>query len=166
MTKIVVGVDGSSHSRRALRRGIEEARLRNGEVEAVYVFPLPPRSLLDDLVSLPSGANTAFGASSIETDGPAHHPPSPDDLAVEQAQRELSQIVEEVLAQTDGPAPRLSVIPNSHPAEALIAASWSADLLVIGTRGFGGFAGMLLGSVAHQCIQRARCPLLILPPTD
>ena len=166
MTKIVVGVDGSSHSRRALRRGIEEARLRGGEDEAVYVFPPPPRSLLDDLVSMPSGANTAFGASSIETSGPVHHPPSSDEVALERAHRELAQIVEEVSAETEGPTPRLSVIPNTQPAEALIAASSSADLLVIGTRGFGGFAGMLVGSIAHQCVQRARCPLLILPRQD
>ena len=55
MTRIVVGVDGSEHSVRALRRAVEEARLRDGHVEAVYVFEPPKPSWADSLIGLPYG---------------------------------------------------------------------------------------------------------------
>jgi len=57
-------------------------------------------------------------------------------------------------------------VAAEHPAEALIEQSRAADLLVIGTRGYGGFKGMLLGSVARECIQHSHCPVLILPPEE
>ena len=166
MTLILVGVDGSPHSMRALRRGIEEAALRNGEVKAVYVIPPARRSLLDGMASMPTGITTPLGVEEISTDDPAHHPPSRDEVAIDEAGLQLKQIVAEVVSQTEGPEPTMVVIADEHPAEALIHESSNADLLVIGTRGFGGFRGMLLGSVAHQCIQNSRCPLLILPPEE
>ena len=64
------------------------------------------------------------------------------------------------------PKPRLVVMADEKPSASLIAHSSDADMLVIGTRGLGGFAGMMLGSVAHRCIQRSTTPLLILPPED
>ncbi len=163
MTRIVAGVDGSPHSRRALRRAIEEAELRGGTVDAVYVYEPPRRPLTDDLIGLPSGATAALGVGAISADAPAHHPPSQEREARDRAERRLGQIVAEVTADMTGPKPRLLPIPADNAAEALVAESRTADLLVIGTRGLGGFAGMLLGSVAQQCIQRCKCPMLILP---
>lgn len=165
MTRIVVGVDGSPESGRALRRGVEEGQLRNAEVEAIYVFAPRSRTLSDTLISVPYGVGAPMGRA-ISPDAPSHHPPSPNDQAHKDAQRLLKQFVTEALSDTKGPSPQLRVLAADHPAEALIDESRSADLLVIGTRGLGGFTGMLLGSVAHQCIQHSKCPMLILPPED
>lgn len=164
MARIVVGVDGSSHSIRALRRAVEEAKLRDGTVDAVYVFSPPKRDLGDDLISLPYGRMPSGGG--ISPDAPAHHPPSRLREATQAAEAQLASFVDEAMAGVDGPRPRLVALADGHPAEALIERSHTADLLVIGTRGFGGFKGMLVGSVAHQCIQHARCPMLILPPEE
>ena len=164
MTRIVVGVDGSRHSRRALRRAIDEGRLRDGTVDAVYVYEPPQRSVADDLISLPLGGAAALGAMS--TDRPRNDPPSRQREAHLVAERRLAQFVEEAVDDVGRPTPRPVVIPDDNAAEALIGHAKGADLLIIGTRGLGGFAGMLLGSVAHQCIQRCACPMLILPPHD
>lgn len=164
MTRIVVGVDGSEYSARALRRAVEEARLRDGTVDAVYVFTPARRGFAEDLIGLPYGRMPVGGQ--IDPDAPAHHPPSRAAEAKAEAEERLGAFVDETLAGSDGPRPRLVAIPDGHPAEALIEHSRGADLLVIGTRGHGGFTGMLVGSVAHQCIQHAHCPMLILPPED
>lgn len=161
MTRIVVGVDGSHNSRRALRRAVEEAELRGGTVDAVFVYPPAHRNWSDDVVGLAVGAAAAIGT--VTEDPPAHHPPNREQDALAMAQSQLEHFVAEALGESE-PAPHLMALTAGHPAEALIEQSRTADLLVIGTRGRGGFAGMLLGSVAHQCIQRSHCPVLILPP--
>jgi len=51
---------------------------------------------------------------------------------------------------------------HASPAKALLGAAETADLLVVGTRGLGGFQHLLLGSVAEQCIRHARCPVLVV----
>jgi nucleotide-binding universal stress UspA family protein len=56
---------------------------------------------------------------------------------------------------------RLHVVEQS-PAQALLAAAKGAELLVVGSRGHGGFAGMLLGSVSQHCVQHAPCPVLVM----
>lgn len=164
MTRIVVGVDGSEHSSRALRRAMEEARLRGGQVEAVYAFEPPKKSWSDSLIGLPYGRLPNVGG--ISADAPAHHPPTELQEAQDQAEASLAAFVDEALKGVEGPRPHLVAIADGHPAEALIQHARGAALLVIGTRGLGGFTGMLVGSVAHQCIQHARCPMLILPPED
>lgn len=164
MARIVVGVDGSSESIRALRLAVEEGQLRNADVEAVYVFEPPRASLSEELIARPYGVSVAMG--SISPDAPAHHPPTKNEEAHDRAMAHLRQLVTEGLADMAAPAPELSVIAADHPAEGLIGESRTADLLVIGTRGLGGFSGMLLGSVAHQIIQHTKCPMLIIPPED
>lgn len=165
MTRIIVGVDGSPHSRRALRRAIEEAELRNGTVEAVYVYPPPHRKWWDDLVGLPASADAA-PIGTISPDGPAHHPPTIEDEAFADAQTKVESFVTSAAVGVIGPAPRVVTVAAEHPAEALIERSRIADLLVIATRGYGGFKGMVLGSVARECIQHSHCPVLILPPEE
>ena len=162
MKSIVVGIDGSPHSRKALRRAVAEAAARGCGVEALYVIPPPTRTLSDDLIGLPYGRAVASGT--ISPDAPAHHPPSRSEESFATAEAALAEFVEEATQDVDGPTPRLVVVPDAHPAEALVRASKDAEMLVIGTRGLGGFVGMLLGSVAQQCIQHAECPMLILPP--
>jgi nucleotide-binding universal stress UspA family protein len=55
------------------------------------------------------------------------------------------------------------VVREGQPAEVLVEAAEDADLLVVGSRGLGGFRGLLLGSVGQQCAHHARCPVVIVP---
>jgi nucleotide-binding universal stress UspA family protein len=159
VTRIVAGVDGSPNSARALRRAVEEAALRDGSVEAVYAFPAPHRSVADELVRMPIGLGGPLSGGV----SPGH-----DEVraAQDRADSHLDHFIHQALEGVEGPRPEPVAVPSDHPAETLIDQSRGADLLVIGTRGHGGFTGMLLGSVAHQAIQHAKCPVLILPPED
>jgi nucleotide-binding universal stress UspA family protein len=77
------------------------------------------------------------------------------------AKQELTQAISE----TAGPDPDVTINPvviRGYPAEVLIDAAEGADLLVVGSRGRGGFASALLGSVSQNCAHHATCPLLII----
>jgi nucleotide-binding universal stress UspA family protein len=137
--KIVVGVDGSGHSAIALRWAIDEARLRDARLRVIYVFPA--------LVSL-------AGSTASE-----YYP---------QVEKEAEQVLDQALA--DFPADAQSrlerVLVPGNPAKVLIEASTDTALLVVGSRGRGGFRGMLLGSVSHHCVQHARCPVVVVGSGD
>lgn len=164
MPRIVVGVDGSEHSKRALRRAVEEAALRDATLDAVHVFRPPRRAFADDLVSLPIGIGV--GIRPLSTEDATDPRPDLDEQAAGTAHTALERFVADATKGMSGPKPGLVVIASDDPADALLEAARDADLLVIGTRGLGGFAGMLLGSVAHKCIQRCHSPMLILPPEE
>ena len=55
------------------------------------------------------------------------------------------------------------ILREGHPVDILVAESGRADLLVVGSRGLGGFKGLLLGSVSQQCAQHSRCPVVVVP---
>ena len=140
MRKIVVGIDGSEDSRRALRWALDEARLRGAEVHAVHAWAYPVmagsfEAIAPMLNDLDLGAEAA---NSLERD-----------IKEVTAGDETVKIHREV---KQGPA-----------ASALLQSSRDADLLVVGSRGLGGFRGLLLGSVGQQCAQHARCPVVIVP---
>ncbi len=131
--KVVVGVDGSPHSEAALRWALAEAEQRGGEVTAVFAWQVP---------------FTSF-------------PGLYDREALEKASREF--LVEQVSAVAPRPAvPLLPLVAEGDPAEALLAASKDADLLVLGTRGRSRLAGLLLGSVSQLCAAAAQCPVLLV----
>ena len=137
---IVVGVDGSVESQRALRWAVEEARLRKAEIVAVHAwwaFPdLAPVATL-------SGADWKTIRS-----------------------QEASTRVQEFIDDTLGGA-RRDIAITTRPVqgitatEALVEAAKDADLLVIGSRGLGRFKGML-GSVSRGCLQHAHCPVVVI----
>ena len=58
------------------------------------------------------------------------------------------------------------VIKEGNPAQVLLDESAGADMLVLGSRGLGGFRGLLLGSIGQQCVHHSRCPVVIVPPPD
>ncbi|MEU0368854.1 universal stress protein [Streptomyces sp. NPDC006283] len=138
--RIVVGVDGSDASKQALRWAVRQAEVTRGVVEAVTAWDFP--EFHGALGWLP--------------------PSSGDEAALEaEASKELTEAVEEAV----GPQPPVEVrtaVRYGTPASVLLNASRSASLLVVGSRGLGGFAGLLLGSVAQHCIQHAACPVLVV----
>jgi nucleotide-binding universal stress UspA family protein len=139
MARIVVGVDGSPGSRAALRWAHEEAKLRGATLEAVAVWQFPV------MTSLP-----AFGAM-----------PPPDDLGKEAEGTLLATLSDEGIAASDD-VPVTTVVAEGAPAASLLEAAEGADLLVVGSRGHGGFAGLVLGSVSHQCASHSPCPVVVV----
>ena len=143
MPGIVVGVDGSGHSRKALERAANEA--------AVHHMPLT-------VLTVHQAVRDVYGSASHYGDDAAL-----TDKAKEAAQAETDQVLASVGAQ-----PESVTVTAVHglPADELIKASQDADLLVLGRRGAGGFARLMMGSVSDQVSRHAHCPVLIMPPTE
>ncbi|MEV6881412.1 MULTISPECIES: universal stress protein [unclassified Streptomyces] len=141
---VVVGVDGSDSSKRAVRWAVRQAEATGGAVEAVTAWEVP--QFHGALGWLP--------------------PSSGDEAALEaRARQELIRTVEEAV----GPQPPVEVRAEARygtPAGVLLKAAQGASLLVVGSRGRGGFAGLLLGSVAQHCVQHAPCPVLVVRGED
>ncbi len=139
---IVVGLDGSDSAVAALRWGVAEAILRRAKVRVViawYMPPFPSRSLA------PIRPELADLSADLEASARAVL-----DRAVSEVSNELQGV--EVDCR----------VRKGAPAEVLIEAASGADLLVVGSRGLGGFKGLMLGSVSHQCAQLAACPVVIV----
>lgn len=137
MERIVVGVDGSDESRAALRWAVQEARLRDAQLEVLFAAPLP-RAYIDPVI---------FPA-----------PPASELRAL--AQQQLDHILDST--DTSGCVVE-RIVAVGGASEVLCEASRGASLLVVGSRGRGGFTGLLLGSVAQQCVAHARCPVVVVP---
>ena len=139
MQRIVVGVDGSLTSREALRWAIAEGRLRRATVEAVHTWQDP------NVTAYPFAA--------------AHFHP---ELIETAARRLLDEVVDG--EEDDGlPGPVEKTLVCGGAAATLIDAAKGADLLVVGSRGRGGFAGLLLGSVSQHVVHHAPCPVVVVP---
>ncbi|GGQ41050.1 universal stress protein [Streptomyces althioticus] len=138
--RIVVGVDGSPSSLEALRWAARQAALTGGTVLALTSWDYPQYH--GALGWLP--------------------PSSGDEEALEaRAREDLTRCVEETL----GAHPSVGVLEEVRygtPASVLLRAARDASLLVVGSRGLGGFAGLLLGSVAQHCVQYAACPVVVV----
>lgn len=140
---IVVGIDGSDASLVALRWALAEAALREAEVKAVYAWSYP-------YVGELTGMSMAMvDRSELEAD----------------AKAVLTEAVGR-LQPGDLTAPLHEVVGEGSPAFVLTEAAKGADLLVVGTRGRGGFTGLLLGSVSQQVTQHAPCPVVVIPHSD
>ncbi len=136
MERIVVGVDGSENSRAALRFAIAEAKAHGASVQAIMAWHRPYM-------------------------GDAWAMPIPIDIAeMEKAYREE---LEAFVAAADPDGVVEPVIIEGSAAQGLIDAGHGALLLVVGSRGHGGFLGLLLGSVSNQVAAHAPCPVVIVP---
>jgi nucleotide-binding universal stress UspA family protein len=140
MESIVVGVDGSEWSHDALRWAVDEARRRQAAVQAVFAWTFP---------------------YAVPVVG---HPSDPEWL-----QREAEKHLEALLRQELGEALDVEVtsrVKEGPAARVLLDAARRASLLVVGSRGRGGFAGLVLGSVSQHCAQHARCPVVVVRRDD
>jgi nucleotide-binding universal stress UspA family protein len=145
MPGIVVGVDGSAHSLKALEWALDESALRHAPLTVLAVSP---------------AAASIFGLSA------QHYPADqPDTAHVQDVTRKL--VDEAVAGRPAGPGQPVTVRAVSGlPADELVRASAEADLLVVGARGAGGFSRLLLGSVSTQVSHHAQCPVVIVPPEN
>jgi nucleotide-binding universal stress UspA family protein len=161
--RVVVGVDGSAESRRALRWAAEDARRRGAELRVVHVHE-PKLGYNPYEVSYASTSSPrAVERLALEERRWREH----QRLAAHQeAEAVLDDLLEELSDELrDLPIERV-VREGSRPARLLLDSARNADLLVVGSRGRGGFAGLLLGSVSQQCAQHATCPVVIVPAAD
>jgi nucleotide-binding universal stress UspA family protein len=134
--RIVVGVDGSVSSTEALDWAARQAELTGSHVDVVMAWEWP----------MVYGSPYAF---------PADYDPIAD----------ATRVLDEVISRAATAHPTVGfrpIVTRGHPAPALVAASEGADLLVVGSRGHGEFAGMLLGSVSEHCVTNAHCPVVVL----
>jgi nucleotide-binding universal stress UspA family protein len=143
MPGIVVGVDGSHHSRRALGWAMREAQQHGVPLQVVTVHPAPVRPATGIYWGVPALPENSFDP--------------------ELARVAVQQFVDEVAKETETkPEVTVSVV-TGDAAEELVKASRDADMLVVGSRGSGGFARLLMGSVSSQVTHHAECPVMIVP---
>lgn len=152
--KIVVGVDGSPASREALRWAAAEAELRDARVVAVHAWAFIPPAPLAEPGMIPVAAVDIPGAVDAER---------------EAAQAELDGALAE--AFSDGVPERVEGrLVEGDAAEVLELEAHGADLVVVGSRGRGGIASVLLGSVSRHVVDHAVCPAVVVkaprPPRD
>jgi nucleotide-binding universal stress UspA family protein len=134
--RIVVGIDGSPGARKALAWAVDEARRREATLEAVHVWHTP------------------------YVDGYGYASAALDPVAMEVAARALAD--EAVEPHRHDAHIEVHVICGS-PAATLVHEAKDAELLVVGSRGRGGFTGLLLGSVSQQVVHHAPCPVVVVP---
>ena len=139
MERIVVGIDGSAESHMALQWAVDEARLRGAQLGVVHAWqPIA-------IGAYPYGGTAAFDPADLEAGATA--------------------LADEAMADVDvsglGSPPTVT-IPCASPASALVEAAKGAAMVVVGSRGRGGFTGLLLGSVSQQVVHHAPCPVVIV----
>jgi nucleotide-binding universal stress UspA family protein len=143
MSVIVVGVDHSAGARQALRFALEEAKLRGSTLRAVHAWQ-------GGYV----GARMEVGLPAVG--GEIHE-------VHDAAAAALDATLGETIPAADCENVERRVV-EGRPAGVLIDESRNAELLVVGSRGHGGFAQLLLGSVSQQCAHHAACPVVIVRP--
>lgn len=143
MPGIVVGVDGSGHSRKALERAAAEAVAHGAPLTVLTVH---------------QAVRDVYG-------GVSHYQ---DDVSLTEKAKEAAQAeVDQTLAGLAAKPTSVTVTAvHGLPVDELIKASQGADMLVLGRRGAGGFARLTMGSVSNQVVHHAHCPVLVVPPTE
>jgi len=143
MPGIVVGVDGSDHSHRALIWAMRQAAGQHVPLTVLAVRPDPVRP----------ATSIYWGAHAYPED--SHNP--------EVARKAIEEIVEQVRNEIGETGPQITVnVVTGDPAEELIKASRDADMVVVGSRGSGGFASLLMGSVSSKVTRHAACPVVVI----
>ena len=144
MSGIVVGIDGSAHSRRALEWAMREAVIRRVPVTVITVHEIA----------------VGYRGSGVVY---------PEDHAVAEHVRQAAQVeVDKALDQLGESRPESVKVQSvsGTPAEAILDAAKDADMIVVGSRGAGGFTYLLMGSVSSRVAHRAYCPVVVIPSED
>ncbi|MGD0851907.1 MAG: universal stress protein [Acidimicrobiales bacterium] len=134
--RIVVGVDGSPLSMNAVEFAVEETQLRHGHLHVTYAYPVMAKPV--------TGSTGKDYYEQVEDDA-----------------REVLEGIKSSAPSTEGIEVEWLAVPG-NPAEVLIEASNGAALLVVGSRGVGGFKGLMMGSVSTQCVHHSHCPVLVV----
>jgi nucleotide-binding universal stress UspA family protein len=144
MSGVIVGVDGSGHSQRALEFAMKEAAIRHVPLTVLTVH---------------EAIKGYYSSATVYPDDPAR---------TEEARAAAQAETDKVLAGLDGPRPESVTVKAVHgfPVEELINAGKDADMLVLGSRGAGGFTRLMMGSTAEQVVRHAHRPVLIVPPEN
>ena len=142
MSGITVGIDGSAHSSRALEWALNEAAVRHAAVTVLTVYPV---------------AMTAWTGTAIIL------PQDPADF--QESRLAAEEMTAKALSQLGDAQPSSVTVRaiSGFPAPELIEASRTADLIVVGSRGGGGFGKLLVGSVSNQVAHHAHCPVVVVP---
>ncbi len=145
METILVGVDGSVCARAALEYAAREAALRGAWLRVVCAWEIPP-------IVYAGGFAPALDQPTLDgfRDG-------------------AETVVREAVAAAKGLQPAIECegkAVQGQPAEVLLEEARGADLIVVGNRGHGGFASLLLGSVSHQVVHHASCPVTVVREGD
>ena len=149
---VVVGVDGSAGARDALVWALAEARLRRWPVRAVHAWMFG--YIGGSVEGYPYWGGGLGSYTSLGIDlGDLHH--AAEDL--------LERALADVKDEADDVEIDRQVVQGSA-AEVLVREATAGDLLVVGSRGHGGFAGLVLGSVSQQCVHHAPCPVVVIHP--
>lgn len=141
METIVVGVDGSEGAREALEFAAREAALRKGRLRIVCAWEIPP---------------AVYGGGFA---------PTLDQSTLDGFREGAETVVQEAVAAAKQLQPTIECegkAVQGQPADVLLQEARDADLIVVGNRGHGGFASLLLGSVSHQVVQHAPCPVTVV----
>jgi nucleotide-binding universal stress UspA family protein len=138
--RTVVGVDGSDASYDALRWARREALAHQGSLAVVCAWAYP----IFGILPLPDESQL-------------------NETLAENARYLVRTMLDRVEAEQGGDVETHSTVAEAAPAGALLKLAEGADLLVVGARGLGGFAGLLLGSVSQQCVHHAACPVVVIP---
>ena len=136
-----MGVDDSEGAAAALEWAVEDARRRDAALEVVHAWTFPNLDLVD------------YGGTRVPM------------IAPEDIQRAAEAWTRAMVARTIDSGevvPVTTTVRRGHPAHVLLDAAEGADLLVVGSRGHGGFARMLLGSVGSHVMHHASCPVVVV----
>jgi nucleotide-binding universal stress UspA family protein len=136
--RIVVGVDDSDGARRALRWALEEGRLSHAAVDVVHAWQ-PPYFVPSPFAGMPI-----------------------DPEIVEKHARAVLDRMVDGQDTRHQPEPVERILVRGAAAPAILGTAPGADLVVLGSRGLGGFKGLLLGSVTHHVAHHIRCPLVVI----
>jgi nucleotide-binding universal stress UspA family protein len=164
--RIVVGVDASPNARRALAWAAAEARLRQAVLQVVHAYHsknLAEPVFFGSVHTRDAAVGATGEPSPPELTASVQRREAFEEAVRSQADELLAALLGELGETVSGVQVQQTVVEDRHPAEALVQLSVDADLLVVGSRGRGGFSELLLGSVSHAAVLHAVCPVVVVP---